>query len=211
MRSSVSLCMCVSESVTSLCHCGLKAFQLESKHCSIIRGKLKSRNRDTHTQSDREDSMRQRHSALTERREERLRLRHWAQTGIKELEREGEGKDQRSRAISLFFFFIHVRQRRSASHQMSVCAPTLPVNCVVTMATGVFRAKDYVIPKEQTVWVDFITHLLSYAQTRLCTFCPGSDKQENRKTSYVRSVYVMCKGVRTQTFIFIFIKTSDAH
>lgn len=30
----VSVCMCVSDSVTSLCHCGLKAFQFKSKHCS---------------------------------------------------------------------------------------------------------------------------------------------------------------------------------
>lgn len=69
------------------------------------------------------------------------------------------GEDQSGAAMSLDFFyfiyfFIRLRQRRGANHQTPVCAPTfatlVPVYCTVTVATGVFRAKEYVVPKEQT-------------------------------------------------------------
>lgn len=46
----VPVCSSVTESVTSLCHCELKAFQLESKHCSKYkRGAEEQKQRDTHT------------------------------------------------------------------------------------------------------------------------------------------------------------------
>lgn len=82
----------------------LKRSSSNQSTAANIRGELKSRNRETHTQSDREDSMRQRQSGLTEKRRERLRLRHTAETGIKELESKERIKEGEWNLFSVVFF-----------------------------------------------------------------------------------------------------------
>ena len=94
------MCTCVSKSLTSVCHRELKALRLESKHCSKYKREAEEQEQSgAHTVKQRGLNATEAERANTgERREERgekraaQRLRHTAQTGIKELEgKESKG------------------------------------------------------------------------------------------------------------------------
>lgn len=83
--------VCASKSVTYLCLCELKVFQHKSKHCSKYKREAEEQ-KQRHTQTHREN---QTWRIQCDRGRAAQRLRHTAQTGIKELEskeriKEGE-------------------------------------------------------------------------------------------------------------------------
>lgn len=94
--------------------------------------------------------MRQRQSELTEGRGERLRLRHTAETGIKELESEERG--------SLIFLFMCVRDTVPIIRCVFVHMHSLPwcQNIPPACYRGNKRVQDkkHVVPKEQAVRAD---------------------------------------------------------
>lgn len=156
----VCVWMCVSESVTSLCHCELKAFQLESKHCSKYKREAEEqKQRRTHSQTGRIQCDRGR--ASEQRREERrarLRLRHTAETGIKELEskeREREEGDQRRKKPNHCFLFTCVRDSQRQPSDVFLCIYILHLGVrTLHCYRGNRRVqgrKSTLFPKEQTV------------------------------------------------------------
>lgn len=103
--------------------------------------------------------MRHRQSELTEgERRAAQRLRHTAQTGIKELEsKERERIKGGGRKSLVSSSFTCVRDTVPPIRYLSVHLYILHMvleYATVTMATGVYRAKEYIVPKEQTVRAD---------------------------------------------------------
>lgn len=128
--------------------------------------------------------MRQRQSELTEKRGERLRLRHTAETGIKELEskerqRIKEGEQNHS------FFIIHVRQRHDGNHQCLFVHLYSPPWCqniaLLPWQQACTGQKSTLFQKNKQS--ERALYNSSYAQTRRCTLCSTSDRG---KSKYVR-------------------------
>lgn len=155
-----------------------------------IRVKLKSRNRAAHTVKQGGFNATEAERANTGERRAAQRLRHTAQTGIKEL----EGKERKggwNKEAEITPFLIYVRQRNSVNHHTSFfCVATFSTlvseYCSVAVATGVFRAKEHIVPKEQTVQ-SADSCVVSYVRTRRHTFSLTEKKTKiTRVKMYLR-------------------------
>lgn len=193
---------------------GLKRSGSNQSTAANIRGKLKSRNSDTHAQAGRQGGL-DATEAEWAKRGERLRLRHRAETGIKESgSRERERGSKKSSQITCYFLFTCVRHPDTVPIIVPLRTPSssTSVSEFCTMATGVFRAVREDQKNKQSEQSLYHSHLLSYAQTHLCTVCSASaSRQQEHVQAWQSLAYVISKVVCAQTCIFLCIKTNDAH